>query len=154
MPTSLAASRTQNERWELGRLQLARRFVPELGASRHPWRAGGAHRLRRRDARPAHAAALDPGGNDGRPHDRQHDARRGDEMAPGSDGRGARVAVGRQRSRTTSSVACASLELPGAVYRALLQAPRLVAWKVGLWLRMLVRPRTVEWRRTERNPSA
>ena len=30
MPASFLAATSQNERWELGRLQLARRFVPRL----------------------------------------------------------------------------------------------------------------------------
>ena len=152
MPTSLAASRTQNERWELGRLQLARRFVPEL--ARHAIRGGPAGRAAYVDATldqltpPLSILAATTGG-----------------LSVASTMLG--VATGWRWGRTGAVLAWLSAgalayhvvgglrlaRAPGAVYRALLQAPRLVAWKVGLWLRMLVRPGTVEWRRTERNPS-
>jgi hypothetical protein len=41
--------------------------------------------------------------------------------------------------------------VPGSVYAALLHAPRVVVWKVVLWLRVLVRPDRVTWARTRRN---
>jgi hypothetical protein len=40
---------------------------------------------------------------------------------------------------------------PRAVYAALLRAPRLVGWKVVLWVRMLARRGDVAWTRTARN---
>jgi hypothetical protein len=40
---------------------------------------------------------------------------------------------------------------PVATYRALLHAPRMVVWKLGLWLRVLVDPRRAQWTRTARN---
>jgi hypothetical protein len=41
--------------------------------------------------------------------------------------------------------------VPSSVYAALLHAPRVVVWKVVLWLRVLVRPDRVTWARTRRN---
>jgi hypothetical protein len=43
------------------------------------------------------------------------------------------------------------VDAPGAVYRSLLGAPRMVLWKVGLWARVLARPDDVRWVRTARN---
>jgi hypothetical protein len=40
---------------------------------------------------------------------------------------------------------------PPSVYRSLLGAPRLVAWKIRLWTRMIVKPQGVAWVRTARN---
>jgi len=42
MPETLANSRTQNVRWEQGRLEMARHFIPRLlWAALQPWRHGG-----------------------------------------------------------------------------------------------------------------
>jgi hypothetical protein len=40
---------------------------------------------------------------------------------------------------------------PPAVYRSLLTAPRLVVWKLRLWLGVMGRRRDVSWVRTARN---
>jgi hypothetical protein len=40
--------------------------------------------------------------------------------------------------------------VPASVYRSLVHAPRMVAWKVGLWARTLVRPDDAGWVRTTR----
>ena len=40
---------------------------------------------------------------------------------------------------------------PASVYRSLLAAPRMVLWKVRVWLRVLTRPNGVAWVRTARN---
>ncbi len=151
MPATLDAARTQNERWELGRLQLARRYVPDLlmGAVRH----GCRHRLARVDA------ALD-------------------QLVPplsvlvaGTTVTTAlattlRLGPGSRLAQLGSRLAWISLaavlfhvigglrvaRVPRAVYRALAGAPRLVVWKVTLWLRVLARPEQVAWTRTPRNP--
>ena len=150
MPTTLAASRTQNERWELGRVQLARRYLPEL--ARRAIRPGVVHRAAHIDA------ALD-------------------QLVPPLSVLAANTMLvasavtmisGRRRSRLArSGVALAWVStlalgfhvlaglrvarVPRATYVALLHAPRLIVWKVGLWLRVLLRPDEVTWTRTERN---
>jgi len=150
IPTTLAGARTQNERWELGRLQLAKRFVPEL--ARRTLRGGGAGRIASADA------LLD-------------------QLVPPLSVLGAAtgvvaivttaatVAARRPRSIAGALLAwfaagalgfhvLAGLRLanaPRAIYAALLRAPRFVLWKVALWLRMVVRPTGVAWQRTERN---
>jgi hypothetical protein len=43
---------------------------------------------------------------------------------------------------------------PRSAYRALLGAPRFVAWKVALWLKTLLRRDDVAWVRTARNTVA
>ena len=45
----------------------------------------------------------------------------------------------------------ASVGAPPARYEALLSAPRLVAWKVGVWIKALRPSEEVEWTRTARN---
>jgi hypothetical protein len=44
-----------------------------------------------------------------------------------------------------------SVDAPRSAYRALLHAPQLIAWKIRLWLRVLIRPNSVTWTRTTRN---
>ena len=44
-----------------------------------------------------------------------------------------------------------SVNAPRSTYVALLRAPRSIAWKIALWLRVLVRPNSVTWTRTTRN---
>jgi cellulose synthase/poly-beta-1,6-N-acetylglucosamine synthase-like glycosyltransferase len=152
MPTTLEGARTQNERWELGRLQLARRFVPDL--VRRAIRGGGAGRTAYLDATldqltpPLSVLAAGTG------------------VLAGA-GTAVALATGFRRGRTATVLSWLSAgalafhviaglrvaRAPRAVYQALLQAPRVVAWKVVLWLRVLVRPASVTWRRTERNPA-
>jgi 1,2-diacylglycerol 3-beta-glucosyltransferase len=149
MPATLDASRTQNERWERGRLDVARRYVPEL--ARRSIRGAPSRRA-------AHVDAL------------------ADQLTPPLSvvAVGSVVAVvastalargGGRLARVQAVLAWASLaglgfhvvggfrlaRVPTTVYRAMLHAPRLVAWKVGLWLRMLVGRREVAWTRTARN---
>jgi hypothetical protein len=152
MPTTLEGARTQNERWELGRLQLARRFVPDL--VRRAIRGGGAGRTAYLDATldqltpPLSVLAAGTG------------------VLAGA-GTAVALATGFRRGRMATVLSWLSAgalafhviaglrvaRAPRAVYQALLQAPRVVAWKVVLWLRVLVRPASVTWRRTERNPA-
>ena len=50
-------------------------------------------------------------------------------------------------------VGLSSVDAPRSVYRALLGAPRAIAWKAALWVRVIVAPEQVSWTRTERNKS-
>ena len=150
MPSTLDAARTQNERWELGRLQLARRYVPEL--ARRALRPGQEHRPALVDATldqlvpPLSVLAA----------------------ATSAVVVGSALVGGRGSSRMGRvglTLAGASVfgllvhvfgglklaRVPRSVYVALLHAPRLVVWKVGLWLRVLLRPDGVSWTRTQRN---
>jgi hypothetical protein len=147
MPTTIAASRTQHERWERGRLELARRYVPRLVGGAVAGR--GAGRIASIDA------SLDL------------------LLPPVSVLVGATAvwsgivlaaAVAHRRFGLPAGVAVAActvqtahvlsglhmVSAPPTVYRGLLLAPRMVAWKVGLWSRML-RGREVAWIRTVRN---
>ncbi len=153
MPTTFTAARTQNERWELGRLQLARRFLPELVG--RAFRPGGRRRAAYLDA------ALD------------QSVPPLSVLAVGTSALAVAATVlprarGSRLGRAGTALAWVSVlglafhviaglrlaRVPRAVYLALLQAPRLVAWKLALWLRVLVRPSGVSWKRTERNDPA
>jgi hypothetical protein len=151
MPASIDASRSQHERWERGRLDMARRYLPQL--VKQTITDSGDRRIAAADAAldqlvppfsllvaatAAWSAAMalravaSPG----------HRAR---SIAP------AVIVVTVQAAYVLSALKMVSA--PKAVYRALLGAPRLVMWKVGLWLRMLVRRGDVAWVRTARNRS-
>ena len=150
MPDSLVGATSQNERWELGRLQLARRYVPQL--------------LKRairgeRKMRVAHWDALF------------------DHLLPplsilvaanvviGAGAAASTLVHGRVVDRvattlsTLSSVLLVmhvtqglrSVRAPKWVYRSLLTAPRLILWKVLLYARVAARPDDVTWTRTARN---
>ncbi|MGZ4738009.1 MAG: glycosyltransferase family 2 protein [Ilumatobacteraceae bacterium] len=150
MPHNLESATSQNERWELGRQQVARRYLPEL--------------VRRlvagpTDLRAAYADAIF------------------DHLVPplsvliavdaccGVGAAAMTLIRGRRIDRVNLMVSVLSaagivvhvisglrsVEAPRSTYRALFQAPRLVAWKIRLWLRVLIRPKTVAWTRTTRN---
>ena len=149
MPIDLEAARTQNERWELGRLQLARRYIPTL--MRRSLQSASTHRVALADATLdqlvpplsvlAAGTALAAVG--------------AATIGAGVQDRGRRGGI---LVVTCSAAALAfhvlgGLRLAGSTrstYTALLHAPRLVAWKVALWLRMVLRPRNVKWERTAR----
>jgi GT2 family glycosyltransferase len=147
MPTTLEGSQTQHERWERGRIELTRRYVPRL--LRRSIEAKGRDRLACLDA------AVDQ------------------VLPPLSVTVAATVAWSalvlavaaavpeRRRVATVAGATLAAqgvyvlsglrmVHAPAAVYRSLLAAPRLVAWKVRLWFSMLGR-RKVSWVRTVRN---
>jgi cellulose synthase/poly-beta-1,6-N-acetylglucosamine synthase-like glycosyltransferase len=150
MPNTLEAARSQHERWERGRLQVLATYAPRLVA--RTLRGGPASRV-------AYADALM------------------DQLVPplsvvvagstawaGLAGLGALLRPTRWRrldaalAVTTVAVqggyVLASLVLSGAprsVYRGLLQAPRMLAWKLWLWFGVLLRPTGRTWVRTERN---
>jgi cellulose synthase/poly-beta-1,6-N-acetylglucosamine synthase-like glycosyltransferase len=150
MPHTLDASRSQHERWERGRLDMARRYVPKL--VRQAARGGPAGRVAYLDAAldllvPPFSVLV-----------------AGTTVWTG-------VAVLRSfiapRRATRRSLLIAALAVagemvyvlsalrlaraPASVYRALLGAPKFVVWKVRLWGRMVVRGHTVTWVRTSRN---
>ena len=148
MPATLEAAQTQNERWELGRVQLARAFVPRL-----------AHRVL---SGPNRGASLD--------------ALLDELVPPMSVLAAANVAclVGTtlltiirpsrvvRTGRSVSATSCLllaghvvaglrSIDAPAHVYRSLLRSPAAVAWKVALWLKVFARPADGTWIRTPRN---
>lgn len=148
MPDTLVGSGTQNSRWERGRLDLLRRYVPALMARAA---RSGHRRIATVDAvmdhlvPPLSVLAL---------------AQTGTSTASLV----LRLLAPKPRNRTlwrlaaTSTVmlvghvvlALVSVRAPRAVYRSLLGAPRAVLWKTRLWARVLVR-NDVPWVRTERN---
>jgi len=150
MPADLAASRTQNERWELGRAQLVRRFTIPLIS-----RLVRGGRLPRRAYADGVADLLTP------------------PLSAVAAGQLASIALcctalALRPSRVVRvATVCslgsvpilalhvaASLRLvraPRHVYRSLLHAPTLVIWKLCLLARISRRPGSVSWTRTARN---
>ncbi len=150
MPGSLDAATSQNERWELGRIQMAKRYVPALVGRI-------LHQRGRRSTAEIDAVF--------------------DHLVPplsvlvaanGVVGVGAlalRVLRGSRLDRVNLVLSAASsavlavhvvaglrsVRAPRSVYRSLLQAPRMIVWKTALWARVLVKPDDVSWTRTTRN---
>jgi cellulose synthase/poly-beta-1,6-N-acetylglucosamine synthase-like glycosyltransferase len=150
MPHNLGSATSQNERWERGRQQMARRYIPTL-----------ARRLVSgpRELRAAHADAIF------------------DHLVPplsvliaanmlcsvGSVTmtalRGRRIDRANLLSSAVSATVIVvhvvaglrSVDAPRSTYRALLHAPRMIVWKLKLWSRVLARPNEVTWTRTTRN---
>jgi cellulose synthase/poly-beta-1,6-N-acetylglucosamine synthase-like glycosyltransferase len=152
MPTTIDASVSQHQRWERGRMEMVTRY--ELPLVRKAIGGGPAGRLAYVDA------ALD-------------------QLVPpfsvlalaGSAWTAValtRVVV-RPSGRAWRDVALAlavlaaqsfhvlsalrMVKAPQSVYRSLGAAPRLVLWKVRLWVRMATSGRDVAWVRTSRNPA-
>lgn len=150
MPDTLEASVTQNERWELGRLQVARRYVPSL------------LRLAATGERNLSAARLDAAIDHIVPPMSILVSANG---LAGTFASAAALLRGSARDRRSVLLCLASaaaivahvlvaLRMAGAprsTYRALASAPRAVAWKVTLWVRVLLRGDDVDWVRTQRN---
>ncbi len=148
MPESTAGATTQNQRWERGRLDLARRYVPQ-----HLRRAvaGDADRLAHVDAALDHLVP-------------PLSALVGIQAVAGAVAT-AGVLAGRPRARlalvldvlaigTVVAHALAGLASVGASrrhYAALLSAPRIAIWKIGVWLRVALPGADVAWTRTRRN---
>jgi cellulose synthase/poly-beta-1,6-N-acetylglucosamine synthase-like glycosyltransferase len=150
MPATMEGSRTQHERWERGRLDLVRTFLPRL--LRKALKGGA----------PGRIACLDAAA---------------DQVVPPFSitvvatmawGGAALVlaAATRRRAPAILAITLAGMQAayvlsglrlasaPPAVYRSLLNAPRFVLWKVKLWVRMLGPARDVSWVRTDRNVGA
>jgi cellulose synthase/poly-beta-1,6-N-acetylglucosamine synthase-like glycosyltransferase len=151
MPTTLAAAASQNERWELGRLDLVKRYVPRL--VRHAVRIGTRRRVTFVDA--ALDALVPPLSVLGAGTTLMAAAA----LVPGGSSWAARF----RRGLMILSVAALALHVfvglrvagvKRSAYVALLRAPRLVVWKVALWIRVMIRPRRVSWARTARNKAS
>ena len=139
MPTSFNASRIQQSRWKAGKLEILRRWLPQLVVTG----------LRRRDVRLLHAAFewLVPS-----------------QSALAGSAALVVVAGGVLRSRAVVRLGLASVagqilyvfgglrlvQAPPAVYRALASAPLLVAWRLWLSVTLVVRGRPRGWQRTGR----
>jgi hypothetical protein len=150
MPSTLEAARTQSERWELGRAQLVRRYVPRLARK---MAAGGP--LPRRAYVDAIADQVTP------PLSLQALL---DVTAVGLSATALLLRPNRRcgLALAASTMTCivlathvlVGLRLVGAprsVYRSLRSAPRAVLWKLLLLARITHRPTAVEWTRTARN---
>jgi len=143
MPTSLSASSSQQARWEGGKLQLIRRWSPRLVAMG----------LARRDLERLHAGLepLVPAQS---------------MIAAGSLGSGLIGLLGGSRRLIVLSVMTLIAQLtfvlmglrlvraPAQVYRALFSAPKLIARKVVLYVRLLGGGGPTSWVRTEREAPA
>lgn len=143
MPETLAAAHSQNIRWERGRLQMARQYVPALLRA-----AVTQRRFAPLDAAAEHVippfsilsgislallgvAALSP-----------------------QPGKKARIAAGLGLLAGQAVYVLSSLKLAGAprrVYAALLYAPLFVLWKLRLYARVLLGRDREGWTRTQRN---
>jgi hypothetical protein len=150
MPDTLDASTGQNERWELGRIQMAKRYVPAL--ARRLLRPGSRTRVADVDGVFDHlvpplsvlvlangaAIAASLG---------MRVLRRGrlDSCNLVVAGTSAAVVAGHV------VLGLFTADAPRSVYRSLAQAPRMILWKAGLWKRVLVKPDDVTWTRTARN---
>lgn len=140
MPDSLGAAQTQNERWEKGRMEMIRRFVPGL--------LGQA--VRRRSFLLFDAAV--------------------EQLIPPFSvvtGASAAVLLAALALRSSHGVALATYivlgqvvyifvglalaRAPVEVYRSLLFAPAYVAWKIWLYVRLLLGLKPSSWVRTARN---
>ncbi len=146
MPTTASAATTQNERWERGRLELARRYVPHH-----------ARRAVRGPRRVAHADAV------------------ADHLVPPlsalvgfqivATAIAALCALPRGRSSRAIAIdvvalsvvvghTLAGLQSIGAArhhYISLLQAPKMIVWKIAILTRAATPSADVAWTRTQRN---
>ncbi len=151
MPDELGAATTQNERWERGRQQLVRRFGPRLlrRAVTGPRRLAHADALADMLMPPLSVLCAAAGASTAM-------ACVVARLRPGGPARRCAIssAVSLLALAAHVVVSLRMVRAPRAVYRSLTAAPRLVAWKVLLWCRVLVRPASVEWRRTRRNADA
>jgi hypothetical protein len=150
MPTTLDDSRTQNERWERGRLDLARRYLPRL------LREAAAARGRRR------VALLDTAADLAVPPLSVVVAAWAGTTLASVASHSIHPTRASRLGRRTAAMSTAGLAVfvlsglrlagaPRSVYRALAGAPAAVVWKVALWARMVRRPDDATWTRTARN---
>jgi cellulose synthase/poly-beta-1,6-N-acetylglucosamine synthase-like glycosyltransferase len=150
MPISLEGATSQNERWELGRLQLARTYLPRLCRTAV---TGGP--LPRRAYVDAIADLVSP----------PLTAQAALDLAAVMLG-GLSIALRRRRGNWVPFaiglgsgatlvvhvfVALRLVHAPPSVYRSLRAAPRAVAWKLTLLARIVRKPAEVSWTRTTRN---
>ncbi|NWF79384.1 MAG: glycosyltransferase family 2 protein [Chloroflexi bacterium] len=140
MPGSLRAAQTQNERWERGRIEMIRRFVPQLLCSA----------LRQRRFLLFDAAV--------------------EQLIPPFAVLSAltllalalallaahQLALGLGLFALTAQIVYVATGLilvraPGTVYRALLFTPLFLVWKIWLYIRILLGLKPARWIRTARN---
>ena len=152
MPATIEASTSQHERWERGRMDMARRFLGPL--LRGALSGGPAGRVAYLDAAadqlvpPFSIVVLATVGWGAVAVVRTlagtgSTAAKRDLVAAG--------AASARCRRRTSCRHCASSAAPASTYRSLAAAPRLVLWKLGLWTKVLRRGEAVTWTRTKRN---
>jgi len=145
MPASLDEARTQNERWERGRIEMARRYIPRLARVLISRRAR--HRVAAADAildhlvPPLSVLVVAVGG-----------VTLASAVVGGRSGARSGVILGSALGAHVFS-ALVLARAPASVYRSLLHAPAMVLWKLRLWLRMLARPGEGGWVRTARRGS-
>lgn len=150
MPATFEAARSQHDRWEQGRIDLARRFVP--GLVRDAVRGGPAGRTAALDATldtvvPPLSLLVTASAGWGCVAVVRH------LVHPTAASRRDLLTAAATLAAETAYVLSAlrMVRAPASTYRALLAAPRMVAWKLVQWTRILVRPRTDGWIRTARN---
>jgi cellulose synthase/poly-beta-1,6-N-acetylglucosamine synthase-like glycosyltransferase len=151
MPDTTAAAATQNERWELGRMQLVRRYVPRLLRDAMSGRQPVASVDAALDAvvPPLSVLAVATSG-----------------ALAGTTALRV-ITRGRAGRSATRLAVCGLLGLvvhvggglriarvPRRVARSLLAAPHYAMWKAALWVRVVTRPEDVRWSRTQRNAEA
>ena len=149
MPATVDASQTQHERWERGRLEMTQRYVPAL--LRRAATARGRDRFAYVDA--AVDQLLPPFSVIVAATTAWTAMTLGVAVVARSRRR-PRVGVAIMLVAAQAGYVVSGLRMvsaPPAVYRSLLTAPRLVVWKVRLWLGMIGRRRDVAWVRTARN---
>jgi cellulose synthase/poly-beta-1,6-N-acetylglucosamine synthase-like glycosyltransferase len=150
MPDSLEGATTQNERWELGRLQLVKRFAPTLLT--RSLRGGTLPRTTYIDAA---ADLLVPPLSVLAALDLAVITLGGVVRIVFSKRLGRVVLTGGLLSGTTLAmhvlIALRTTRSPASVYRSLLSAPSAILWKLGLLTRVARRPDNVAWTRTTRN---
>ncbi|HEX2782536.1 MAG TPA: glycosyltransferase family 2 protein [Ilumatobacteraceae bacterium] len=150
MPHSLTSATSQNERWELGRQQMARRYIPTL--ARRLISGPGELRAAHADAIFDHLVpplsvliAANMLCGVGSATMTAIRGRRIDRLNLLSSALSATVIV----LHVTAGLR--SVDAPRSTYKALLHAPQMIAWKLKLWSRVLARPSAVTWTRTTRN---
>jgi 1,2-diacylglycerol 3-beta-glucosyltransferase len=140
MPDSLAAAQSQNERWEKGRMEMVRRFVPRL--------LGESARRRSFLLFDAAVEQLIP------PFSVVAGASVGLLLAALALRSPAGIALATAIVLGQAIYVLAGLLLAGApwsVYKSLLFAPAFVGWKLWLYLRLLLGVKPRAWIRTARN---
>lgn len=144
MPASYETARTQNERWERGRIDVARRYVPKLlllAVKDAQSRVAAVDAMLDHLVPPLSVLVAATGGLT--VAEWASSLMRG--QRPGPSGW---LLIGALVVHVTSGLVLA--KAPPSVYRALLHAPGMVWWKLRLWLRMLARPGVEGWVRTTR----
>jgi cellulose synthase/poly-beta-1,6-N-acetylglucosamine synthase-like glycosyltransferase len=149
MPSTFDASDSQHERWERGRIELARRYLPLL-----VHRSIGAQGGRR-------IAYLDAGADLALPPMSVVAALQTVSVAGNAMAMAA--GSGRGRGRLTIDVvsvvlvaahvlvALRAVAAPRSIFATFTQVPTMVMWKVRLWVRVLRPSSEVTWQRTARN---